>query len=75
MSKKHVEDYFNQICDDYHELVSTLNELQEQCETTVVPPEKIENLKHIIEPIKDNYERISYIMFLLNMPNKKEKKK
>lgn len=75
MSRKHVEDYFNQICDDYHEMVETLKDMEEECKKGLVSPDRVEQLKKMIEPIKLNYSRISYIMFLLNMPNKKEKQK
>lgn len=75
MSIKHVKSYYNGVCEDYHEMINLLHELEEEAQTTVVPPEKIENLKEIIKPLKDNYERWSWMIFLLNQPNKKEKKK
>jgi len=75
MSKKHVDDYFNQICNDYHEMVEALRDMEKECNEGLVSPERVDNLKEMIKPIKYNYQRISYIMFLLNMPNKKEKKR
>ena len=75
MSRKHVEDYFNQVCEDYHEMVQTLKDMEDECNNGLVPPERVEQLKNMLEPIKTNYARISYIMFLLNMPNKKEKQR
>lgn len=75
MSKKHVEDYFNQICDDYHEMVETLKDMEEECNNGLVAPERVEQLKKVLEPIKINYMRISYIMYLLHMPTRKQKQK
>ena len=31
--------------------------------------------RQMVSKLKENYMRISYIIYLLNMPNKKEKKK
>ena len=75
MAVKHVQDYFNQICNDYHELLDTLHDMEEEYNRKLVSPETLENLKKQIQPIKNNYETISYIMYLLNMPAKKGKKK
>ncbi len=75
MSVKHVIKYYNKICEDYHEIIETLHELEEEAQNTIVPPERVENLEKLIKPMKDNYERWSYMVFLLNMPNKKEKQK
>lgn len=75
MSVKHVKNYFDQICDLYHELFENLKELQQEAEQGLISPEKFEQYKKTIEPIKTNYERWSYMMFLLNLPNKKEKQK
>ena len=75
MSRKHVEDYYNQIYRDYHEMIETLHDMEKECESGLVSPDRVEQLKKMLEPIKLNYGRISYIMFLLNMPNKKEKQR
>lgn len=74
MSKKDVEKYYNQITNDYKELVDSLKELEELAAQDIVNPDKVEDLRKAVEPLKNNYLRISYIMYLLNMPNRKEKK-
>lgn len=75
MSVKHVKLYYDEICAQYHEMLETLKDFEEECANNLVDPDRIEQAKKIIEPLKDNYEKISYIMFLLNKPNKKEKLK
>ena len=75
MSVKHVKQYYNQVCDLYHELFENLRDLQKEAEQGLISPEKLEDYKKIIEPVKTNYERWSYMIFLLNMPNKKEQQK
>ena len=73
MSVKDVKDYYDKIANDYHELVLTLKELEEEYNNNLVSPEALENLKKQIEPIKTNFRTISYIIYLLNKPVKKGK--
>lgn len=73
MSKKDVNTYFNKICEDYHELIETLHEMEEEASKGLLSPEKLQQMKDYIEPIKINWQRISYIMYLLNKPQKKMK--
>ena len=73
MAKKDVDIYFRQICEDYHELIETLHEMEEEVNKGMLDPDKLEQLKKTIEPMKINWQRISYIMFLLNKPTRKQK--
>ena len=75
MAKKDFDRYFQGVCNQYHELNEELKELEETCAKTVVNPTIIENMKAMIEPLKNNYMTLSYIKFLLDMPNKKTKQK
>ena len=75
MSVKHIKAYYEEICDQYHEMVENLRDFEKECEQNIVSPERIEQLKQMIVPLKTNYERISYIIFLLNQPDKKDKQK
>ena len=43
-------------------------------ETAKVVLENIKQLKATAEKVEENYKRISYIMFLLDMPNRKKKR-
>ena len=75
MSVKHVKAYYEEICNQYHEYVEELKDFEELCESGQVPPEQIENAKKFIEPLKDNWMKLNYIIWLLNKPNKKERQK
>lgn len=75
MAVKHVREYYNKVCEQYHEMIENLHELEEYATTHIVNPEAIDNLKATIAPIKTNYQTLSWIIFLLNKPNKKEKAK
>ena len=73
MSRKDVDSYYAKICDQYYELKQNLRDFEEEARNGMFPPERIEEIKKQIMPLKDNYERWSYMMFLLNQPTKKEK--
>ena len=73
MSKKDVERYFNTVNAQYHEFVDELKDFEDMCASNIVAPEVIENAKRSFLPVKDNWERLNYIMYLLNKPTKKSK--
>lgn len=75
MSKRHVDEYFNTIANQYHEMLQALHEIEEECSKGLMDPDRLEQIKTLIEPLKENYMRISYIMFLLNKPNREKKVK
>lgn len=76
MAVKHVKDYFIQVANDYKRMTDTLFELEKTIseESSKEALQNINNIKHMVEKMKENYMRISYIMFLLNQPNKDSKK-
>lgn len=75
MSKKHVDEYFNVVADQYHDMLEALKDMEEECTKGLLDPDRLEQMKKLIEPLKQNYMRISYIMFLLNKPNRTKKEK
>ena len=56
MSVKHVEEYYNQICRQYQEMLDDIKDLEKECTEGIVEPERIDRLKEQIAPIKNNYE-------------------
>lgn len=75
MSVKHVIEYHNKIFEQYKDLKNTLETLETQVteDTAKVQLDNIENIKKMAEQVRANYERISYIVFLLNQPNREKK--
>ena len=73
MSVKHVKQYYEQICDQYKEMLENIKDSEQDAMNNIVDVDYVENLKKIIQPIKENYERWSYMMFLLNQPERKQK--
>ena len=73
MAKKDVIKYYNQVCDQYHDFVEELKDFQELCNSGMVTPEVIEQAKKTIEPLKNNWQTLNYIIFLFNNLNKLKK--
>ncbi len=73
MAMKHFLAYYNEVCKQYRDLKGELKDYEDYAKTHVLSPETMENLERMIAPLKQNYERLSYVMFLLNQPNRKSK--
>lgn len=75
MSKRHVEEYYIKMTSDYTEMKNVLEELQKSVteENASAYAAQISTIKEQVRLLEANYKRLSYIMFLLNMPNKKKK--
>ena len=74
MSVKALEKHYNQVFEQYTEMLDDLKEMEKDLAEGLVDPDFIDNLKANIAPIKQNYEWWSYVMFLLHEPQRKEKR-
>lgn len=75
MSVKHVERYYDEVQKNYLEMQKTLRCMEEEASKNMVPPEALENMKTMVAALVDNYQKLSYIMYLLHQPNKKQKQR
>lgn len=75
MAKRHVVDYFNKVANQYKDMLDELKDFEKECNSGLVEPEKFEQFKQILQPIKNNYMMWSYAMYLLNLPNNEKKVK
>ena len=73
MSKKHFDEYYFQLYSDYVEMINLLKQLEDECATGMVSPDKIENYKNALQPIKDSFLTMQFVKYLLDKPNKKGK--
>ena len=75
MSIKHVRDYYERMVSDYVEMKRVLEEMEKLSEEKAsVAINNIEQIREQVKILEANYNRLSYIMFLLNQPNKEKKK-
>ena len=75
MAKRHVVEYFDKIANQYKDMLNELKDFEDECNKGLVEPERFDNFKKIIEPLKNNYMTWSYMMYLLNLPNREKKVK
>ncbi len=73
MAKRHVVRYFLEVENNYVETMEVLKELQELASQGKVEESTYLSVEKDLEVIKTNYERIAYIIFLLNKPNRVKK--
>lgn len=76
MAIKHVKQYYERMVSDYTEMKHVLEEMEKLSEEkSEIALSNIDNIKGQVRILEANYKRLSYIMFLLNQPNKEKKKK
>lgn len=73
MCKKAVDNYYNEITAQYKEMLDDIKDIEKDVMEGLVAPELLDQLKQNIAPIKQNWERWSYMMFLLNQPTRSSK--
>lgn len=75
MAVKHVREYYERMVSDYVEMKSVLGELEKTSEENAGKAlSNIDSIREQVRLLEANYKRLSYIMFLLNQPNKEKKK-
>ena len=73
MAKKDFDDYYNKICHDYLEMIETLKDIEDEAMKGLLPPERVDEIKKCIEPLKQNYMTLSWVKFVLDKPTRAHK--
>jgi len=73
MAKKHVMSYYKQIQDLYFEMLEDVKDFDEALKGGYVTEEQVEQSQMMLDKTKDHYERLSYIILLLNQPTRDKK--
>lgn len=73
MAKRDVNLYYLQVQNDYFEMLENLKEFKDLAERGSISQEEYTSMLNQVELVRNNYERISYIMLLLNKPRRKSK--
>lgn len=74
MAKKDVEKYFIAKQVQFVKMSALLPEVQRGIDEGFLPEERLQEMEKRIIDLQNDYERLGYIMFLLNQPVRKEKK-
>lgn len=75
MSVKDVKNYYDEVSQQYQDMLPEIHDFEELAMNNMFEPERLDAIMQTIQPLMRNYEMISYVMFLLNKPNKKKKHK
>ena len=73
MAKKDFDEYYNKIASQLFELDKVFKDMEQEVNSGMVEPERIEQLKLTIEPIRASYHTLSYVKYLLDKPTRKSK--
>lgn len=75
MAVKHVREYYERMTSDYVEMKKVLEELEKTSEENAGKAlSNIDSIREQVKLLESNYKRLSYIIFLLNQPNREKKK-
>ena len=74
MAVKHIKEYYQKVCTDYTEMLQTLTDMEDAFNQNLVSEEQLNQIKEMIKPIKQNYMTLSWIIYLLDKPQRDEKK-
>lgn len=75
MSVKHIREYYERMVSDYTEMKNVLKEMEKLSDSNASTAlANIESIREQVKILEANYNRLSYIIFLLNQPNKEAKK-
>lgn len=74
MAKRDVVKYYLEQQALYFEMIDNLKDVEEAYKSGRLEEDMFNRMKVEVETIKDNYNRWSFMLFLLNEPNRKEKK-
>lgn len=74
MARKDFDEYFTKVSKQYMQLQETLQDISEEVSNGMFDGSRLEQVKQTIKPVKDCYEMLNYIRYLLDMPARKSKR-
>lgn len=73
MARKDFDAYYLQLYKQYNELKNNLAEMSQEVNEGMIPPERMKQLTATIQPVKNSFEMLSYVKYLLDKPTRKSK--
>ena len=74
MAVKDVKNYFLTMLSQYVEEKQNLADFEEALKAGNITEDQMTEAMEVVAGLEENYHRLAYIMFLLEMPNRKSKK-
>ncbi len=75
MAIRDVKDYYFKMLSQYMEMKADLADFEQALKDGFITEEQMQAAFDEVDRVQQNYERLSYIMYLLNLPNRKSKQK
>lgn len=75
MARKDFELYYSNIKKQYFELLDLMKVAGEEAAKNLVDPDVLDNLKKVIQPVRNSYMSLAYVEYLLNLPKDKKVQK
>jgi iron uptake system EfeUOB component EfeO/EfeM len=73
MALKHVRSYYLQCQEQYMEMVNDAKDFDDALKKGLVDQTQFDQAQVLLHKVKENYERLSYIMYLFLQPNRDKK--
>jgi iron uptake system EfeUOB component EfeO/EfeM len=73
MSLKHVKRYYDQIQEQYLEMLNDAKDFDHAVKNGLIDQEQYDQAQTLLSRVKENYERLSYIIYLFYQPNRDKK--
>lgn len=75
MARKDVINYYISVQNQYFEMLNDAKDLDDAYKNGIISQEQVEQAQDILSKLKENYDRLSYVVLLLNEPGRDSKKK
>lgn len=75
MAIRDVKEYYFKMLAQYIEMKNDLADFEQALKDGFITEEQMQTAFEEVNKVQQNYERLSYIMYLLNLPNRKSKRK
>ena len=69
MALRHVKKYFSQVASQYFQMTKMLEGFEQELKEGKVEESQVQLARNMISSLKDNYDRLAYIVYLFNLPN------
>ena len=77
MARRHLVQYYVELESNYSQMLEDVKDLEQSYESGAIDYERYSHLRDTLTPeiesLKEEFERLSYVMFLLNIPNRVKK--
>ena len=75
MAVKHLREYYAKLTAQHQLTLDEIREWEQECANGMITPEFMEEIKKRAQPTLKNYMDMSYVMYLLDLPQRDSKKR